>query len=352
MESRRDFLKTTTMAALAAATVQAAEPAEQLENTQYQNIKGFNYVPSYAATIWDAIDLFDAKVWDREFGYSKRFHSNALRIWCNYLSFQRDQDHFLKSWETALDLAKKHGLKLMITTDNRWVDALYPYGQLDFAIVLKGELSAEYERYLKTFIGTFKDNPNILMWDLCNEPFSGIKNKEEDRGLLRSLLKSQEMNFWRAASEVARSAKPSQPITVGIHSGHDGNPDGIHDIVDVISCHPYSGWWDDAKGFRDTCDYYVRTANRQKKPLICSETCQGSKSSETRTKIIQVSIGELEKRKIGWLAWQLMGGKAVSTRADRTDQNCRPGDVAIMYWVEKDGSTRAGHEEKDWRNWS
>ncbi|MEW5978270.1 MAG: cellulase family glycosylhydrolase [Acidobacteriota bacterium] len=353
MGSRREFLKTTTMFTLAAATsVQAGEPAEQLQNTQYQHIKGFNYVPSYAATIWEALELFDAGVWDREFGYSKQFHANALRIWCDYLSFQKDADRFLKSWEKALELAKKHDLKLMITTANRWVDALYPYGQIDLAVVLKGEPSAEYERYLKTFVGTFKDHPQVLMWDLCNEPFSGTKSKEEDRGLFRSLLKRQEMNFWRAVSEVVRSAKPSQPITVGIHSNHDLNPDEIHDIVDVISCHPYHGWWDGAQRFRDTCDYYIRVANRQKKPLICSETCSGSKSAETRNEIIRVSLGELEKRKIGWLAWQLMAGKAVSTRWDRTDQNCRPGDVAVMYWVEQDGKPRPGHEEKAWRTWN
>jgi hypothetical protein len=335
--------------AASAMTVEASELTEELKNTQYQQIKGFNYVPSYAATIWDVIDRFDAPTWDREFGYSKRFKSNALRIWCDFLSFQRDEDHFLKSWEKGLELAKKHGLRLMIGMSNRWVDALYPYGELELAMVLSGEPSAEYQRYLKTFIGAFKDSPQVLMWDLCNEPFQTWDPKQEQ---IKSVLGAREMQFWRAAYETARAAKPSQPITIGIHGGHQWNPDAVYDVVDVISCHPYGGWWDDAKGFKDTLDFYIRIANTKGKPLIASETCQGSKNNETRTEIIRVSIRELEKRKIGWLAWQLMAGEIVTGRWDRTDHNCRPGDDSVMYFVEKDGRTRPGHEEKGWRNWS
>jgi len=351
MRSRRDFLKQTTVFAMAATalTAEGSEPTEELKNTQYQHIKGFNYLPSYAATIWDVIDHFNRNAWDREFGYCKRFKSNALRIWCDFLSFQRDEDHFLKSWEKGLELANKHDLKLMIGMTNRWIDSLYPYGEIELGTVLTGEPSAEYQRYLRTFVGTFKDSPQVLMWDLCNEPFFPWKMQEER---VRSVLGEREMEFWRAASEVARSAQPSQPITIGIHSAHQWNPDAVYDVVDVVSCHPYGGWWDDAKGFKDALDYYIRIANKKGKPLICSETCQGSKSNETRTEIIRVSIRELEKRKIGWLAWQLMAGKIVTGRWDRTDKNCRPGDESVMYFVEKDGRTRPGHDERDWRNWS
>ena len=107
--------------------------------------------------------------------------------------------------------------------------------------------------------------------------------------------------------------------------------------------------WDDAKGFKDTLDFYIRIANTKGKPLIASETCQGSKKNETRTEIVRVSLRELEKLKIGWLAWQLMAGKIVTGRRDRTDRDCRPGDDSVMYFVEKDGRTRPGHEEKECR---
>ena len=315
-----------------------------LQDTTYRNVKGFNYVPSRAGDIWEAIDSFDKETWDREFGYSKRFHANALRIWCDFLSFQKDEKRFLTTWDTVLKLAEKHGLKIMITTANRWVDARWPYGGLDFAVVVRGPVWKEYAEYLKTFVGAFRAHPSVLMWDLCNEPFSALGN---DPGL-QKLLMDRELAFWRTAVEATRVARPSQPVTIGVMRNA---PDEMHDLVDVISCHPYGGWWDDATGFQETLDFYVALANRKGKPLICSETCQGSKNNETRRQIIQVSIRELERRKIGWLAWQLMAGKIVSARWDRFDQNCKPGGEAIMYWVEKDGRTRPGHDEKEWRTW-
>jgi len=351
MFNRRHIFTSGKSTLLAPQAAMGEPPHETLRNSQYQNIKGFNYIPSYASTIWETIDQFDAAVWDREFGYSKRFHANTLRIWCDYLSFQRDQDHFLRSWETGLTLAKKHGLKIMFTLSNRWVDAQWPFGQLDLATILKGEPNGEYRKYLETVVGHFRDHPQILMWDLCNEPFSVIPTLPEDRGLFRSLLSEKESGFWQGAAAIVKAARPSQPVTIGLHTSHDWNPDAMHDCVDVISCHPYRGWWDDAAGFKDICDYYVRIANRKNKPLICSETCQGSKNNDTRRQIIEVSIRELERRRIGWLAWQLMGGKHVTARWDRTDKNCRPGDDSVMYWVETDGRTRPRHEERDWRTW-
>ena len=185
MESRRTFLKTA-MVVWAASTVQASEPTEQLHNTQYQHIKGFNYIPSYAATIWDVIDHFDAKIWDREFGYSKRLEANALRIFCDYLSFQRDERHFLNTWEKILSLAETHDVRVMVVTSNMWIDALWPFGQIDLAEIVQGTPSAEYRKYLTAFLGAFKNHPRVLMWDLCNESFS--QRGEEP---LRSMLVKQ-----------------------------------------------------------------------------------------------------------------------------------------------------------------
>jgi hypothetical protein len=333
-------------------TAQAGEPPETLKDTTYQNVKGFNYVPSYAATVWDIIDLFDEQVWDREFGYSKRFHANAIRIWCDYLSFQKDEKHFLTCWQKALDLARKHTVKLLITTANRWTDPLWPFGQVDLSVVLSAAPSQEYQHYLKTFVSAFRDHPQVLMWDLCNEPFSGGVGRTEEGRQIAPRLHTLELKFWERCFQAARSARPTQPLTLGIHSYHPANPDTVYDLVDVISCHPYAGWWANAKGFQETCDYYIRIANRRGKPLLCTETTQGSKSNKTRTEIIAVSVRELERRKIGWLAWQLMAGKIVTARWDRTDHNCKPGDESVMYWVAKDGRTRPGHDEETWRAWS
>jgi endo-1,4-beta-mannosidase len=326
----------------------------QLSNQKYTHIKGFNYVPSNAATIWDVIDRFDAQLWDRELGYAKRFGSNALRVWCDHLSFQRDERQFLDRWREALDLAEAHGLQLMIAMANRWIDRNWQFGQIDYASVLAGAPTEGYQQYLHDFVDEFKDDPRVLMWDLCNEPFSAFivpRPDSLDEMVMSEDRKQAELEFWRHCATTVREAEPSQPITIGLHPMSQLVPEGIHDVVDVISCHPYTDWWDGGEGFARTCDTYVELANRLGKSLICTETCQGSLDNRTRTEIINVSLRELEQRQIGWMAWHLMAGRIVTGRWDRTDLNCRPGDRSVMYFVEEDGTTREGHGLEDWRDW-
>jgi hypothetical protein len=340
---------------------------KQLIDTTFAEIRGFNYVPSYAATIWDVLDNFDPVVWDRELGYSKRFGSNTLRVWCDVLSFLRDETVFIARWRRALDIAERHDLRLMITLANRWGESNWPFGQIDYATVLNGEPSREYRRYLTTFASTFRTDERIVMWDLCNEPFGAFAVPKNNDPLTGTRLRHKEMgfdylapgpafqnaelSFWRGAAEAIREAGATQPITIGLHPVEGCAPYAIHEVVDVISCHPYSGWWEGGRPLGELCDEYVELANGLGKPLLCTETCQGSLSNETRREIINVTLKTLEQRKIGWLAWGLMAGRMVSLRWDRPDLNCRPGDESVMYWVEPDGTTRPGHDVSEWRDW-
>lgn len=53
---------------------------------------------------------------------------------------------------------------------NRWVDTDYPVGELDLTTVMM-PLSGANREYLRSFLGEFRNDSRILMWDLCNEPF-------------------------------------------------------------------------------------------------------------------------------------------------------------------------------------
>ena len=47
---------------------------------------------------------------------------------------------------------------------------------------------------------------------------------------------------------------------------------------------------------------------------------------------------------MGYYVWTLCAGNMVSTRRDRTDYNCEPGDGGYMAFFTKDGKLRNGHE--------
>lgn len=312
----------------------------ELKRRDYENIRGFNYVPSYAFVLNDVMDLFNEQVWDREFGYAKNFNANSLRIWVSCVSYHRNPTRFIKDFNKALCLAEKHKLTIMPTLYNRWVDANYPFGQLDLAQVLTPQATLnEHCKYVSQFVSAFRFDPRIVMWDICNEPYCYPYSNESS---ITQEFRMRETSFFKMIITAARKAEPTQPLTIGTCGPIEHNDIEIFDLVDVISFHPYPGWWND--GYEKETDSYIDLANKRDKPLLCTETCQGSLDDQVRQDCITKSIGVLQRKGIGWYAWQLCAGEMVSARRDRTDTNAKPGDRGYMCFVLEDGSVRPGHE--------
>ncbi len=313
---------------------------QRLVHRDYETVRGFNYVPSYAFILCDTMDRFDERVWDREFSYARDLNANSLRIWVSSVSYHRDPTRFLRNFEKALVLCGKHNLSVMPTLYNRWVDANYPFGQLELAHVLAPqEPRNEHRTYVEQFVSAFRREPRIIMWDLCNEPYGYAYIKD---AALKAQLVKRETAFLQMILSAARDAGPSQPLTLGTCGAVDHSDPAVYDLVDVISMHPYAGWWNDE--YEKEVDAYIELANRKDKPLLCTETCQGSLDDGVRVECIRKSLGVLKARGIGWYAWQLCAGEMVSARRDRTDNNAKPGDRGYMCFVLEDGSIRPGHE--------
>jgi len=312
----------------------------ELARKDYKDVRGFNYVPSYAFVLNDIMDMFDEKVWDREFGFARDLNANSLRIWLSSVSYHRDPTRFARNFQKALCLAERHDLTIMPTLYNRWVDANYPFGQLDLAHVLAPQPPHnEHAKYVTQLVSAFRSDPRIIMWDMCNEPYGYSYIRESG---IKQEFKKRETAFMKMLFEAARDAQPSQPLTLGTSGPVEHNDRETYDLADVICFHPYPGWWNDEYE-RETVSY-IDLANRMDKPLLCSETCQGSLDDRVRQECIKSSIGVLRNRGIGWYAWQLCAGEMVSARRDRTDNNAKPGDRGYMCFVLEDGTIRPGHE--------
>lgn len=62
---------------------------------KYDQIKGFNYIPSYAHVLTDVMDDFDAAVWEKEMGYALLLYANSLRIWFSSISYRKNPMTFI-----------------------------------------------------------------------------------------------------------------------------------------------------------------------------------------------------------------------------------------------------------------
>jgi hypothetical protein len=309
----------------------------ELIRKDYQNIRGFNYTPSYAFILNDVMDYFDEQVWDREFGYAEELNANSLRIWVSSVSFHKDPTRFIKNFQKTLCLADKHRLTLLPTLYNRWVDANFPFGALELPHMLATKDDhCEHVKYVRHFVSSFRCDPRIIMWDVCNEPYGYCYIDDAD---IRTDFRKRETVFLRRIFDTVRESGATQPVTVGLCE-----PVGMNDrdIFDDSDCHPYGGWWDDQ--YEKTIDAFMEIANSQNKPLIVSETLQGSLDDSVRKECIQKSLGILKRKGIGWYVWQLCAGEMVSARRDRTDNNARPGDRGYMCFMLEDGTIRPGHD--------
>ena len=304
---------------------------EVLKNTQYANMRGFNYMPSNITFLRDVTEMFDEKIWARELDIAKELGANTLRVWFDIDSHMRDSESFLAVFKKIIEMIRQRGMKMMPVLYNCWVDTVHPFGALHSRDVYSGERERHYE-YLESVVKTFGEEDTILMWDMCNEPYSFNTNQDEIE---------KETDFWLDLIAFFHSLNPSQPLTMGTHSAVEQTPESIYKALDVLSCHPYCGWENDT--FIDTITPHVVHANQMNKALVCTETFQGSLSDETRSLCIQRCKEGFKAVNMGYLAFQLMEGRMVSARRDWTDTNCMEGDRGFFPFVLLDGTVRKGH---------
>lgn len=105
------------------------------------------------------------------------------------------------------------------------------------------------ESYVQETITRYQNNPTVFCWDLYNEP-GGSGQGRRSAGLLE------------AAFQWVRAAKPSQPLTSGIHA--------IRSVAaiaaqhsDIITFHHY--------GKLEELDALVTELEGSGRPLICTE---------------------------------------------------------------------------------
>lgn len=257
--------------------------------------------------------------------------ANTLRVWFDIDSHTRDRESFLQVFGEIVELIRVRDMKMMPVLYNCWVDDNYPFGALYPQDMYDGHKLRHYA-YLEDVVGAFSQEKTIVMWDLCNEPFSVAWTPR---------CREKETSFWLDLIACFRKINPAQPLTMGTHSTVEQTPEEIYEALDVLSCHLYTGWENDT--FLDTVLPHVTHANQMGKALVCTETFQGSLSDENRSLCIERCKAAFKAVNIGYLAFQLMEGKMISARRDRTDLNCMPGDRGFFPFVLKNGTVRKGH---------
>ena len=342
--TRREALKLGTGAVAAVATGAAgAEPAvaAKMPDTEWSRLRGFNYQPSYGSSGFELWQRFDAKVIAEELAQGKRHFPkmSALRWWQSWDSFLRDPKRYARDFETTLQLADNVGCKVMPCLFNRWHDAALDYGgiYIDHFLPKASWVQKDkmFDAYLAALVGGHKDDPRILAWDLCNEPYS----YSCPHASIPEIVKA-ETAWLKAVRDTCKELGARAPITVGIPGT---SPEIVEPICDVLSIHPY--WCQNNPNakkadYEKSLDRAVAFALKAGKPLLASECCWGALDDKVRVDSVRYTLTQLKARNIGWLAYILHHSLIADAHRPEFGPLSGPGNLAF---IEADGSLRPGH---------
>ncbi|MBM3493985.1 MAG: hypothetical protein FJX72_06660 [Armatimonadetes bacterium] len=261
---------------------------------------GCNFIPSTASNqleMWQA-ETFDPATIDRELGYAAGLGMNAVRVYLHDLAWLTDSKGFMQRLRTFLGLASRHGIGVVLVLfddcwnpdpvigpqeaprpgvhNSRWLQS--PGAKLAAEPLEWGPLAD----YVRSVVGALRSDRRVLVWDLFNEPGNS------ERG-------ASSLPLLQCAFEWARSADPSQPLTVGVWADHASLNAFQLANSDVITLHNY--------GEADALRAQISDLRVHGRPLVCTEWMARPGST------IPTHLPVFREERVGCLNWGLVAGK-------------------------------------------
>jgi len=343
---------------------------EKIAQTNWAAVRGATFIPSYASNTYDIWRHYDHDVFDRELRLVEAVGYNSVRLWLNYSVYEEIGPQMVDRVEDALRLCAKYHLRALIVLfdscgvrprkDARWMTASEAYDyflnsprlsaeekqhlQRLFGGYVKGygkdtlvpvgsdspimtilwqnwqstpgndrlgpEWYPKLEAYVNALIGRLRNNPNVLQWELMNEPefvsegpfTANLLVKPEDLKLVETFL----THFH----DYVKQRYPNELF--GIGWAMLPNSRKYAHLVDVLNFHVYA----EPDKLQQTIDQAVAISKEAGKPILITETLANwdfgapdfgkLASDEGQLAHYQKVLPVLLKSPIGWMAWGMV----------------------------------------------
>jgi hypothetical protein len=253
-------------------------------------IRGVNYVPSNAVNATQMWQDFDPATIDLELGFAASLGLNSVRVFIQYVVYERDAAGLLERFAAFLDLAGARGLTVMpVLFDDCWLPEPFlgeqapeprpgvhnPFwqsspGRRRMSLAFRPAL----RRYVEDLLGRFGGDRRIIAWDLYNEP----QARDASVALLRDVF------AW------ARDIAPSQPLTACWYGTL---------LSDLTSIHFYVSPTREP----DEAQRTIESATSFGRPVVATEALGRPNHGE-----LHEILPLFEEHGIGWYLWELMIG--------------------------------------------
>lgn len=217
--------------------------------SDYSEIRGVHHGPREGVSMEQL---------DKELGYAQRLRVNSVRTWIREEEWYKDPAVVEKRVLDYTRLCAARGMSVM--------PVLSSGNQFRNYELLTDEEWARKREFLSSIIHLLKKEPNLLMWDVYNEPFCNDYLRNCPAGEYESRYQKIEHDL-RIQCQMVRELDDDTPITVG-HELKE-HLDSTADLVDVIAFHDYLTT---RKDIREVYEYAGKCAAGQGgKPVINNE---------------------------------------------------------------------------------
>lgn len=280
---------------------------------------GCNFTPSTAGNqleMWQ-LGTFDPDTIDRELEWAASIGMNSVRVFLHNLIWAHEGETYLDRIDAVLSICASHNITMMpVLFDGVWnpQPALGPQPQpspgIHNSVWVQGPGAEvlhdsskwpELQRYVEAVVGRFGNDPRVCVWDLFNEPAQHDGQTLKDPDLFAR--KQTAVNLLvREIFDWARTAKPQQPLTVGLY-GDPTKPEdpaaGINatalELSDVISFHSYDAL--------DGLENWITHMAAPGRGVICTEWL--ARSANSTVDLLEV----MATHRVGAYNWGLVDGK-------------------------------------------
>ena len=369
---------------------------EKLTRTEWTKVRGVNFFPSYAANPYEVWRKYDHNLFDRELRLVPAVGYNSVRIWLNYRAYEELGSKMVDNVQDALRLCQKYHLRVVLTMfdscgirpskDARWMPAVEAYHQLldsprfspaekQYLQKVFGEYATGYarntvvqvepdshfmtllwqdwqsspgkdrlgtgwypriEKYVDAQLGRLQNNPDILEWDIMNEPeFVSEGPLSATRMYTNEDFRTVEafLAHWHS---YIKQHYPNQLVGIGWAS-HESTRAHAQ-LVDVFNIHIYG----EPDKLKEAINAGVVMSKEFNKPVLITE-CLGNwdfnllgspafealSSDEGQLAHYRKLLPILVDSPIGWLGWGMIVSRVNFPFLDILYPNGHPRPAAI-----------------------
>ena len=304
-------------------------------------VKGFNYHPSYSTGSLEDWIMFNRDVWEKELTHGKKCFPkfNTLRIWLSWNAYCRMGDRFIECIKEVVEICRGLGIYVMPCLFNRWHDPMIDCDGIYIDHFLPNsswllKFGDPFTKYIADLAAAFKDEEQILCWDVCNEPLA--YNGEFP---MMETVKKYELEWLHRMTDGLRAGGVTQPIGIGT-TGMEPMTD-FDDMCDVYLTHLY--YRNDLVGFeRNLLALLEEAKDNGDKEVIISECCWGSLDDKRRAERVRGTLSTITKYGAGFVAHALW----TCGCADLHDISEGPvtDGIGNLAFILRDGTVRPYHE--------